>query len=244
MRGFEQCSTSYTVGSKCAWQQARPQCPLRHTTIRPVRQRLHAVSAKDTSLAHSTPDGQMAIQQAPWGGQVIQSFLRPHVTFQEAVDGSWADKVDDWAAFWEGPYEIVDNDAELVDYELDDTYDALKRRTQHANTWSLVQALSFLSRTAHIKFCFHIQATSETQSSPDRQRLPSQRTCDPVHGASSIQTRCIGWVTPDGRRVSPRTQSLNLFLSETGLIWSCGPGLRNENGRQAKMPSGFSANRM
>lgn len=72
----------------------------------------------------------MAIGQAP---NDVKSFLEPHVTFQEAVDGSWGDKVDDWDAFWDEPsYLKYDNDAELVDYELDDTYDALIRRTQHA----------------------------------------------------------------------------------------------------------------
>ena len=167
MRGCEQCSTSYATGSKCAWQQARPQCPLRHTKIRPVRLRTRTVAAdSNDSLLAQWPGGQ------PQRPNDVMNFLHPQVSHQEAQDGSWADKVDDWAAYWEGNY----LDFKDEDDELDDTYDALILRTQHADhSRSLVQALSFLFTTSHIKCCSVIQTKRDRQrgGSPS---LPCQGT--------------------------------------------------------------------
>ncbi|DBA67266.1 TPA: hypothetical protein ACH3X2_001573 [Trebouxia sp. C0005] len=113
MRGFEQCSTSYAIPSAVMCEQTKPSCRLSRPLKHSARRRILRVcaEAKDTQLAQQTPGGQLARSE---------SFMQQEVTLQEAHDGSWVDKVDDWGSFWgEDEYLMFD------DEQLDDSYDGL-----------------------------------------------------------------------------------------------------------------------
>lgn len=46
--------------------------------------------------------------------------MQRKINFNEASDGSWVDKVDDWGSFWEEDEYLV-----FEDEQLDDSYDGL-----------------------------------------------------------------------------------------------------------------------
>ena len=116
MRGYEQCSTSYAAGSSGA-PQLRPRCRQSRAARQAVRHRPFVVAAepKDTQLAQQT---QGVAKLVTTSGS--ESFMQQKITLKEAHDGTWADKVEDWGAFWAEDEYLV-----FEDEQLDDTYDGL-----------------------------------------------------------------------------------------------------------------------
>ncbi len=113
MRGFEQCSTS---GSSVSVKPLRPRSWHSHSVRHCGRQRtcIAAADSKDTQLAQQAQGGQQLARSGS------ENFMQRKINFNEASDGSWVDKVDDWGSFWEEDEYLV-----FEDEQLDDSYDGL-----------------------------------------------------------------------------------------------------------------------